>query len=282
MSRSQPASKRPRREAQERPTHSKEFPEGYGDFVFKSMDGVIFHFPRFLLSHVSPVFKDMFQLGDGAPKQDMIVLTEDCATLEYFLRLIDPAKETPRLDWERVASALQAAEKYQTNNLFKWFETEVALSLLISDYPVPSDPMLSLSLALRYNLNQTIGLSFREVLKCSIDDLSDGLNVDSRLWKKITILRAKRTQQLIDLINDCPDDPFQHDEECIAGETSGRVIGYWKDWAIKALTEDPSWSTIVTHIFDQHCDCAPLEHVKQKGLAEDLEDEIPDRSQLPF
>jgi hypothetical protein len=75
MSRNQPASKRPRREAQERVTYSKEFPEGYGDFEFKSKDGVIFHFPRFLLSHVSPVFKDMFQLGDGAPKQDTIVLT---------------------------------------------------------------------------------------------------------------------------------------------------------------------------------------------------------------
>ncbi|CAG8765690.1 92_t:CDS:2, partial [Acaulospora colombiana] len=48
----------PRREAQELPSHSKEFPEGYGDFVFKSSDGVIFHFPRFLLAHVSPVFKD--------------------------------------------------------------------------------------------------------------------------------------------------------------------------------------------------------------------------------
>jgi hypothetical protein len=158
----------------------------------------------------------------------------------------------------------------------------VALSLLISNYPVPSDPMLSLSLALRYNLNQTIGLSFREVFKCSVDDLSDGPHVDSRLWKKITILRAKRTRQLIDLINDCPDNPFQHDEECIAGETSGRVISYWKDWAIKALTEDPSWSTIVTQLLDPHCDCAPLEHVKQKGLAEDLEDVIPDRLQLSF
>jgi hypothetical protein len=280
MNDNRPAPKRPRREAKELPTHSKEFPEGYGDFVFKSMDGVIFHFPRFLLSHISPVFRDMYQIGDDNSTQDIVSLTEDYATLEFFLRLIDPAKETPRIEQERLVGALQAAEKYQIDSIFKWFETEVALSLLTTDYFTLSDPMLFLSLALRYDLRKTIGISLREALKCPLGKLSDGPHIESRLWRRITALRAQRTQRLVEIIHECPEDPYKHDMDCYEARTTDFLQAIWKQLASVAVIEYPSWSAIVQCIKSSDCPCIPLDHVEQKREVKEMEDMIPDFSML--
>ncbi|PVF91438.1 hypothetical protein CPB86DRAFT_686542, partial [Serendipita vermifera] len=181
---------------QDLPTHSKEFPEGYGDFIFKSMDGVIFHFPRFLLSHVSPVFRDMYLVCDGAQKQEITILTEDHATLEYFLRHIDPAKDTPQLDWDRVANVLQAAEKYQVNTIFKWFEREVDLSLTSDRSRMVPNPTLCLALARRYDLQMTARISLRQLIKCPISEITESPHVDSALLKHIFNLRTTRMQFL--------------------------------------------------------------------------------------
>jgi hypothetical protein len=282
MSLSQPAKKRPRVEAQNVHTHSKEFPKGYGDFVFKSMDGVIFHFPRFLLSHVSPVFKDMYQLGENAPKQDIAIFTEDSKTLEYFLCHIDPAREAPQLDWDRVAGLLQAAEKYQVHKILKWFEREVSLSLTANSYPILPNPMLCLALARRFNLNMTARLSVRQLIKCPITDITGSPHVESSLLKHIFLLRVKRTQYLTDIIEECPDDPYEHVDQC-PFRSFKENDELWKIKAIKRVVEEPSWSGIVRCTEKAvwiPCGCIPLEHVTQKEKVEKKEAEIPELSEL--
>ncbi|PVF96029.1 hypothetical protein CPB86DRAFT_663839, partial [Serendipita vermifera] len=103
---------------------SETFPEGYGDFAFQSSDGVIFHFPQFLLSFVSPVFKDMFELGTTVTNEEILTLSENAKTLDILLHLIDPTKEPPPLDWTCVEDVLNAGDKYQVSGVLGWFQRE--------------------------------------------------------------------------------------------------------------------------------------------------------------
>ncbi|PVF93745.1 hypothetical protein CPB86DRAFT_741916 [Serendipita vermifera] len=270
------AQKRPRQGAQSHSNYSKEFPQGYGDFVFKSMDGVVFHFPRFLLSHVSPVFKDMYAVGDGAQNQEMVTLTEDHATLEYFLRHIDPAKDTPHLDWNCLPGALKAAEKYQVQTIFTWFEREVTLSLTATHYPTLPNPMLYFAMARRYELRMTARLALRQLIKCSISEVMGNPNVDSSLLKHVINLRVERTQKLIQVIHTCPDYPFQVIGTCY----SHRNTLIWKISAMQAVVAEPSWSAIVSSVEKLYqkpsCACVTLGAAKDaKEKVEKMEDELP-------
>jgi hypothetical protein len=109
------------------PKYAENFPEGYGDFAFQSSDGVIFHFPKFLLSFVSPVFKDMYDMVDSAASDEILKLTEDAETLDSLLRVIDPTKDSPSLIQGVVERLLNAADKYQIDGVQSWHKKEVEL-----------------------------------------------------------------------------------------------------------------------------------------------------------
>jgi hypothetical protein len=275
--------KRPRKDVQESLTYSKEFPEGYGDFVFKSQDGVTFHFPRFFLSHVSPVFKDMYQAGEGAQNQDIVVLTEDHKTIEQFLCHIDPAKDTPSLDWDRVAGVLQAAEKYQVNSIIKWFEKEVSMSLTATYYPTLPNPMLYFALARRYDLHMTARLALRQLIKCPLSEIFGSVHVDSSLLKHIVTLRVARAQWLADVIHECPDFPYSNKAKCYTHNSPYGGTGHhlWKRSAMKAVMAEPSWSAIVSSLGGTGgkcpCGCVILESaVEQKKKVEEMEAKLPE------
>lgn len=282
---SQPPQKRPRHEAPKLPTHSKEFPEGYGDFVFKSSDGVVFHFPRFLLTHVSPVFKQMLAVGDGAQKEEITTLYEDYVTLEYFLRHIDPAKETPQLDWNRMAGTLQAAERYQINNIFKWFEMEATHSLTASNYPVPSDPMHCLVLARRYNLQMMARLSLRQLIKCRLSQITESPHIETSVLKRIISLRAKRTLLFTEFIREANDDPFGtylRTTKCGRPTCHQKNMESNKEWkwrAMETIITEPSWSAILS-VISQPCDCVPFEDTRWITQLKKVEEQIPDLSIL--
>jgi hypothetical protein len=112
------------------PKYAENFPEGYGDFAFQSSDGVIFHFPKFLLSFVSPVFKDMYDMVDSTTNSEILKLTEDAETLDFLLRVIDPTKDSPSLIQEVVEKLLNAADKYQIDGVQSWRQKEVELEKL--------------------------------------------------------------------------------------------------------------------------------------------------------
>lgn len=90
---------------------SERFPEGYGDFVLQSSDGVQFHVPKYIMSHSSPVFKDMFSLCEpGENSTDPLPLPHESTTLDLFLCHIDPCQSKPQFNIDNVANLLEMAE----------------------------------------------------------------------------------------------------------------------------------------------------------------------------
>jgi hypothetical protein len=271
----------PSNRGHESPTYSKEFPEGYGDFVFKSQDGVTFHFPRFLLSHVSPVFKDMYQAGEGIQDQDILTLAEDHKVLEQFLCHIDPAKDTPNLDWDLVAGVLQAAEKYQVNSILKWFERDVSLSLTATFYPTLPNPMLYYALALRYDLHMTAKLALRQLIICPLSEIIENNHVNSSVLSRIFALRVARAQWLSDVIHECPNHPYPSNDCHSHHQAYYPVFRDWKSLVTKAVMAEPSWSVIAAIVTGlggrRTCHCVPLENAtEQKRKAEEMEAKLPD------
>jgi hypothetical protein len=179
--------------------HSSIFPPGYGEFTFKSCDNVIFHFPRFLLSHSSPIFRDMYEVADSGG-EDVLKLAEDCETLEYLLRHIDPAQKRPDLDWQVISRVLSAADKYQIQNVIPWFEKEVALEVAKASPPTIQEPLLCFELATHYGLPSTARIALRQLTISSTQEIEKNKTAGDHLIKKILILRAERIQWLTDVI----------------------------------------------------------------------------------
>ncbi|KAG8806666.1 hypothetical protein FRC17_004875, partial [Serendipita sp. 399] len=135
--------------------YSPEFPCGYGDIELISRDGVTFSFPRFLLSHVSSVFKDMFSIGTSSDLSPQIALTEDSVTLDCLLRVLDLTKTKPPINFKLMSSIFQAADKYQVPQVFEWWDKEVLLSTF-KLHPQPlQNPSECLALASKYGLKNT-------------------------------------------------------------------------------------------------------------------------------
>jgi hypothetical protein len=65
---------------QGRTRHSANFPQGYGNLALKSCDSIIFHFSRFLLSNVSPVFKSIYEMNKTTMNDKVLSLIEDSTT----------------------------------------------------------------------------------------------------------------------------------------------------------------------------------------------------------
>jgi len=96
---------------------SERFTEEYGDFALQSSDKVVCYFPRHILSHVSPVFRDMF--NQGIPASQFVQLTEPSIMVELFLAHLDPNALTPHIDPETIAGLMVMAHKYQTNIILR-------------------------------------------------------------------------------------------------------------------------------------------------------------------
>jgi hypothetical protein len=261
------------------PASSPEFPDGYGDAVIRSSDGVIFHFPRFLLSHVSPVFRDMYQLGDSARNEDILTLTESHSTLEHLLQHIDPLKDTPPLIWNRVGDLLEAAEKYQIVSVFRWFEKEVAIGMRAKPTPQLPNPIFCLALASRYELRTTAKLAVRQLIKYPISEIKLVYLINERLFEHLLRLRTARSQWLAMVILQCD---FHYDinygRSCEFHPEND--TWFWMQIAMQAVIEEPSWAALessVNNNLPKGCRCRrPYlpEHWKEK--AEQKEAELPE------
>lgn len=151
---------------------SKTFCEGYGDFGLQSSDGVVFYISRFLLAYASPVFRDMFDLGErlqpSSQSEDKsypgeiepVSVSEDAVTIDLLLRHIDPKQSTRPLEEGTVAQLLEAGRKYQVGIVLTWFEEEAVKRVEYPNLPVPGvslirhNPLLVLSLAIEYGLGR--------------------------------------------------------------------------------------------------------------------------------
>ncbi|PVF96027.1 hypothetical protein CPB86DRAFT_827520 [Serendipita vermifera] len=242
---------------------SLEFPRSYGDFVFKSSDGVTFHFPRFLLAHASPVFKEMCQIGKVMQNHGVLSLNEDHATLEQLLCHIDPAKDNPTLDWDNVANLLAAADKYKVKNIYSWFEKEVTFESSKRSPPTLSQPMLCLGLASRYGLDDLARLALRQLVASPVDELKANSHIDSLLVGHLFAMRTARVERLCQIIFGLEGSIVI---PCKKHKHTSRV---WVQTAVQAMNREPSFEAFLRALDEPiSCHCEPPE------ITAKLEDEF--------
>jgi hypothetical protein len=92
------------------------FDDPTSDVTLRSSDGVDFHVFKFILSFVSPMFKDMFTLPQGSqsdiPSVSVIPVEENSITLNSLLLLCYPASAPTFNSLEEGKAVLEAAKKY--------------------------------------------------------------------------------------------------------------------------------------------------------------------------
>ncbi|KIM31520.1 hypothetical protein M408DRAFT_327706, partial [Serendipita vermifera MAFF 305830] len=160
-------------------TNSTMFPPDYGDFALQCSDGVVCHFPRYLLGYMSGFFRDMFELprGDDAGPQTVapLQLTEPSKTIELLLEHMDPKSQRPEIDPDTIVKLLEAAQKYQVPTVFQWYEKQsrvkniVDYAKLSPEYATGKPPFLvthplsALYCAMRFDLPLSGQLALKEI-----------------------------------------------------------------------------------------------------------------------
>ncbi|KAG8799231.1 hypothetical protein FRC17_007191 [Serendipita sp. 399] len=229
---------------------SEEFPDNYGDFRLISSDGVAFSFPRFFLSHVSPVFEDMLKLGptnSSAQQQqqetEQLILTEDSVTLDQLLRFFDPAKKPLPINAATIERLLEAARKYQVEQVFDYWEDQMMVRDVGRKVIKIRDPLVSFLLAHHFERHNLMKLALRELVR--IPDtklwLPQGYIVDYRLMLHIMKLRQERAAQLISRL-----DAFQKSiswhSACCNAENVAQLQQHTVSLILK-LIKEPSWES---------------------------------------
>ncbi|PVF96034.1 hypothetical protein CPB86DRAFT_827526 [Serendipita vermifera] len=263
------------------PTYSKAFPEGYGDLVLQSKDGMIFHFPSSLLSHSSPVFKDMCDLAIRPEQRSHPVpLEESSKVIETLLHFIDPTKgPLYSIPWDRVEELLLAAEKYQISGIFRCFEREVSLEAHHKFWHVV-DPILCLVMATHHRLEHTARLALRELIKLPTEEIKSNPSVEHQMLDYLNRLRVIRTMELCKLLFLLERDSRDQLQvnPCLI---HGRVGLRWTLSAIQMLIDTPRWNPVMFHIRHSieysECTC-PIPHVDEElaGEIEMIEGEVPE------
>jgi hypothetical protein len=258
--------------------YADNFPEGYGDFAFQSGDGVIFHFPQFLLSFVSPVFKDMYEMGHNTANGEILKLAEDAETLDLLLQFIDPTKVPPPLIWKAVRKLLDAADKYQINCILSWFQREVEVEALKNN--TIGNPLVCFELADQFKLTNLINLAACDLIKYPTAELIFNPTVNAQLVGHIYQLRAERTRCLVMAIRDI--DSYSSEQLAnvvchVHGEARFRSsLGV----AVDIVFETPSWKALKEYVefCTEEAECVCEQHAippKLEPIMLDLEAKIP-------
>jgi hypothetical protein len=173
---------------------SSEFPQGYGDFKMRSSDDTIFYFPRGVLAHVSPVFKDMFDIvNEGTPNsQGLMTVTENADTINQFLHHIDPLKNPLKMKKETVIPLLEAARKYQVSKIIKKFEEEACRNILGGEFR--EAPMLLLHIAEEFGLESVGKFAMSKAVAAHINTIIQGTwSISQRAYSQLMYEREKRS-----------------------------------------------------------------------------------------
>ncbi|KAG8762815.1 hypothetical protein FRC20_008420 [Serendipita sp. 405] len=260
---------------------SLEFPEGYGDFKLISSDGVVFHFPKFLLSYQSPVFEGMFAAGSaGAVSSDGLQLTEDSNTLECFLRYLDPKKKFVPPEINLVEPLLEASRKYDVPRITERWEEQMMTRWkgVLAETEETSRPMECLAIASRFNLDSLARVVLRELIKAPITDLKSDMTFESRMFTHLILLRANRISwfdnKVASYLNATP---LVNCSSSSYHQEMHRTLMV----VIREFHLEPSWKTINRHLNDWTCPCGHFKGSQElfnswKGEIEGLEAEIPE------
>ncbi|KAG8804992.1 hypothetical protein FRC18_006926 [Serendipita sp. 400] len=260
---------------------SLEFPEGHGDFKLISSDGVVLHFPKFLLSYQSPVFEGMFAAcSPNAASSHELQLTEDSDTLDCFLRYLDPKKKFVPPKINLVEPLLEASRKYDVPRITEWWEEQMMTRWkgVPAETEEISRPIECLAIASRFNLDSLARVVLRELIKAPITDLKSDVSFESRMFTHLILLRANRIGwfdnkvasylNVTPLVN-CPSSNYH--------QLMHRALMA----VVREFHQEPSWKTINRHLNDWTCPCRHFQGSQEvfnswKGEIEALEAEIPE------
>ncbi|KAG9056825.1 hypothetical protein FS842_009419 [Serendipita sp. 407] len=173
---------------------SKEFPPGYGDVALVTRDNCVFYFPRFLLSHTSPVFRDMLQSQNYSIDNPLHV-NEDRTTIDLYLHHIDPTKPTPNLDKDTIFGLLDASRRYQTPMISQtWLSDQLIARDNTVNSVVREQPMVILNVGEEYNLPNVAQVALREIIMADATSLINPQehSISHGMWRHITRLRVER------------------------------------------------------------------------------------------
>lgn len=215
-------------------THSTIFPPSYGDFALQCSDGIVCHFPRYLLGYLSGFFKDMFELpnsNESVQSMEPLLLTEPSKTIELLLQHMDPKIVTPGIDQDTIVDLLEAARKYQVPNVTTWFQEEVlftkahVLSQNRDLFLLVENPLLIFYCALRFDLPNLGRPALKILAHCHMALLeSSNPAIELRHYLYVMKLRNERTHLFLGIIRGLADlkqvTESLDDPEFIVGETS--------------------------------------------------------------
>ncbi|KAG8760964.1 hypothetical protein FRC14_000565 [Serendipita sp. 396] len=177
---------------------SEEFPAGYGDIQLISSDRAIFHFQQWLLMYMSPVFKDMFTIGDakGGNNPPSVTLSEDSKTISMVLRFIDPMKDNPTLDFTILPPLLEAARKYQFGKINDWVTSwlngnDPAVEATATQFNA-LEAIELLEVGTTFNVPRLSQLALRVLIKAPAHDVFVPQLAKSEMFQYLMKLRAKR------------------------------------------------------------------------------------------
>jgi hypothetical protein len=243
------------------PRYSTNFPHGYGNFEVISSDNVIFSFPRGVLEHVSPVFKDMFAIGitEELNREGPLPLVEHAETIEGFLLYIDPLKDTPDFTIDSAVSLVEAATKYQVPRMVDAFE-KWAKKTKSGCAAMKTEPALFLSIAERFCLPEIGATAMASIAKADKTCVSlSKYPLTTMTIVQIMEVRAKRAHYLVEELekfikSKIPDiKPKQQNprnqEPAMGSQFCLVCFKALHDLLIRTvirLQEDPSWSSFLS------------------------------------
>ncbi|KAG8749790.1 hypothetical protein FRC14_001095 [Serendipita sp. 396] len=227
--------------------HSEEFPENYGDFQLVSSDGVVFSIPRIFLSHVSPVFRDMLNLGMESPNElAELQLTESSVTLDQLLRFFDPLKDPAPIDTKTVEPLLESARKYQIEHVFKYWEEQMVFRDEAKQIAKVYSPLACLALACHFGRREMTRLALRELLRAPSKDFQTPTRtiIDSGMLSHLFQLRQARLTQMMERIVEVQEG-IKKGTRCRNGHLD--VVHSFLGLIIQ-LVDEPSWNTLQRNI----------------------------------
>jgi hypothetical protein len=205
---------------------SSQFSEGYGDFAIRSRDGVTCYFPGIILSHASPVFRDMFGMVQGSvhegTKDRLVDVTEPLPILELFLKHLDPTIITPPIDPDTIRDLLIMADKYQTGTILPWFEQEAVTQRVnratsqSQDSLLDTHPLLVLSLAMQFQLKQITDAALKVAVGCNEKLLYVGSpTLSLSIFFQISQLRDQRIGIYLTIVGILASHKFSPPKGCV-------------------------------------------------------------------
>ncbi|KAG8807127.1 hypothetical protein FRC17_004640, partial [Serendipita sp. 399] len=141
----------------------------------------------------------MFALGvAGAPQE--LTVPEDSATLDFFLRFVDPKKKNPALEFDDLPKLLELARKYQLDDVTEWVKQWIsenpATIMEKMDFVSTSRAAEILDLGTVYDVPNLSRYALRVLIKASMTALATSSAPTSPLYAHLMKLRAERIELL--------------------------------------------------------------------------------------